>query len=334
MKLINFAKKSRKQFARDYHSNTTLFCLYDSYKFAYPKYLKLKLSDILIYKNRKISEFYILAKESAILEDLLEEKIKPKFVKKTILQYSKKIEEIIKILEKKDPSFKDAQKLFVFNSEMIPLERIIFLVPHLVLDHGVKISDKKLVDYCQEERQRTEKFFYSVDSFFKRHKAIVPKYIKGYKKGLQEFIIFNNEFISDKNVIKNFEKILEAKNREIEDKKIIRGFTAYAGKVKGAVKIIVSRKDYGKMKKGDILVAINTNPDYLPIIKKAAAIVADEGGLLCHAAIVSREFKIPCIIGTKIATQVLKDGMVVEVDAEKGIVRILNNKNSSIIRSI
>jgi len=66
MKLIDFAKKARKQFARDCLSDTTLFCLYDSYKFAYPNYLKLKLSDILIYKNRKISEFYILAKESAI----------------------------------------------------------------------------------------------------------------------------------------------------------------------------------------------------------------------------------------------------------------------------
>ncbi len=322
MKLIDFAKKARKQFARDCLSDTTLFYLYDSYRFAYLNYLKLKLSNILIYKNRKISEFYILAKESAILEDLLEEKIKPKFVKKTILQYSKKIEEIKKILEKKKPSFEDSQKLFVLNSEISPLERIIFLVPHLVLDHGVKMSDKKLVDYCQSERQRTEKLFYSVDSFFKRHEIIVPKYIKGYKKGFREFIIFNNEFISDKNIIKKLKKILEAKNEKVKDKKIIRGFTAYAGKAKGAVKIIISRKDYGKMKKGDILVAVNTNPDYSPIIKKAAAIVADEGGLLCHAAIVSREFKIPCVVGTKIATQVLKDGNLVEVDANKGIVYI------------
>ncbi|MEK7160777.1 MAG: hypothetical protein AAB724_01990 [Patescibacteria group bacterium] len=201
MKLIDFVKKARKQFARDCLSDTTLFHLYDSYKFAYPKYLKLKLSDILIYKNRKNSEFYILAKESAVLEDLLEEKIKPKLVKKTILQYSKKIEEIRKILEKKKPSFKDSQKLFVLNAEISPLERIIFLVPHLVLDHGVKMSDKKLVGYCQEERQKTEKLFYSVDSFFKRYETIVPKYIKGYKKGLQEYIIFSNEVISDKNIL-------------------------------------------------------------------------------------------------------------------------------------
>ncbi len=64
-----------------------------------------------------------------------------------------------------------------------------------------------------------------------------------------------------------------------------------------------------------------THPDDGPLISKAAAVVTDEGGVLCHAAIVARELKKPCIIGTKIATKVLKDGDTVEVDAEKGIVR-------------
>jgi len=61
----------------------------------------------------------------------------------------------------------------------------------------------------------------------------------------------------------------------------------------------------------------------MPAIKKASAIVTNVGGITCHAAIVSRELKIPCIIGTKIATKVLKDGDLVEVDAQKGIVKIL-----------
>ena len=72
---------------------------------------------------------------------------------------------------------------------------------------------------------------------------------------------------------------------------------------------------------GDILVSINSNPTYISLIKKAAAIITDEGGITCHAAIVARELKKPCIIGTKIATKVLKDGDYVEVDADKGIVR-------------
>ena len=77
------------------------------------------------------------------------------------------------------------------------------------------------------------------------------------------------------------------------------------------------------MKDNEILVSPMTVPDYLPAMKKAKAIITDEGGITCHAAIVSRELGIPCIVGTKIATQVLKDGDRVEVDANKGIVKIL-----------
>jgi phosphoenolpyruvate synthase/pyruvate phosphate dikinase len=66
---------------------------------------------------------------------------------------------------------------------------------------------------------------------------------------------------------------------------------------------------------GNILVCPMTLPDYVPAMKKARAIITNEGGITCHAAIISRELKIPCIVGTKIATQVLKDGDRVEVDA-------------------
>lgn len=101
----------------------------------------------------------------------------------------------------------------------------------------------------------------------------------------------------------------------------IKGMPACLGNVKGTVKIIKTIKDAEKMSKGDILVSIATFPDLVPAMKKAAAIITDEGGITCHAAIVSRELNIPCIIGTKIATKVLKDGDLVEVNADKGIVR-------------
>ena len=82
-------------------------------------------------------------------------------------------------------------------------------------------------------------------------------------------------------------------------------------------------EDLEKMKPGDILVTTMTTPDFVPLMQKASAVVTDIGGLLSHAAIISREFNKPCIIGTKIATKVLKDGDEVEVDADKGIVRKL-----------
>ena len=103
--------------------------------------------------------------------------------------------------------------------------------------------------------------------------------------------------------------------------KEILGKPAYQGKTKGRVRICYTASDSNLIEYGDILVTAMTSPDYVPAMKRAGAIVTNEGGLLCHAAIISRELGIPCIIGTKIATKVLKDGDLVEVDAEKGIVR-------------
>jgi phosphohistidine swiveling domain-containing protein len=108
-------------------------------------------------------------------------------------------------------------------------------------------------------------------------------------------------------------------------KESFSGITASQGNVKGVVRTISNKEDLPKVKEGEILVAITTHPDYLSVMKRAKAIITDEGGLTSHAAIVSREFKIPCIVGTKIATQVLKDGDIVEVDANNGIVRILKS---------
>lgn len=111
------------------------------------------------------------------------------------------------------------------------------------------------------------------------------------------------------------------KEKVILHKKQLIGTIAQPGYARGRVKIVNSPKDLLKMNQGDILVSFATNPNLMPAIRKAAAIVTDEGGLTCHAAIVSREFKIPCIVGTRIATKIFKDGDRVEVDAVDGIIR-------------
>ncbi|MEW6407872.1 MAG: PEP-utilizing enzyme [Patescibacteria group bacterium] len=103
--------------------------------------------------------------------------------------------------------------------------------------------------------------------------------------------------------------------------KIFKGNIAYSGKAIGRVKIVNSFKDVKKVKKGDILVSVQTMPSLLPAMKQAAAFVTDQGGITCHAAIVAREMKKPCVIGTKIAARVLRDGQLIEVDARRGIVR-------------
>lgn len=103
------------------------------------------------------------------------------------------------------------------------------------------------------------------------------------------------------------------------------GISASKGRAKGKARIVLDKRDLLKIRQEDILVAITTHPDYLLAMKRVKAIITDEGGLTSHAAIVSRELNIPCIVGTKIATKVLKDGDLVEVDADKGIIKILKN---------
>lgn len=105
---------------------------------------------------------------------------------------------------------------------------------------------------------------------------------------------------------------------------IIEGTAAYPGKVVGKVRFLVNASYISQLKKGEILVATMCTPRYVQAMRLAKAIVTDEGGISCHAAVISREFKIPCITNTKIGTQVLKTGDKVEVDANRGIIKKLS----------
>ena len=103
-------------------------------------------------------------------------------------------------------------------------------------------------------------------------------------------------------------------------KVLLQGQGASPGVASGKVTIIFDLKELYKVKNGDVLVTEMTTPDFVPAMKRAAAIVTDEGGSTCHAAIVSRELGIPCIVGTRTATVDLKDSQVITVDAKRGVV--------------
>ena len=106
-----------------------------------------------------------------------------------------------------------------------------------------------------------------------------------------------------------------------ESRSEVRGMVANKGKVAGIAKIILSSEDFFTFNEGDILIAKMTSMDFIPIMKKSGAFITDEGGLASHAAIIAREYGKPCIIGTKNATKVFKNGEKIEVDAESGVVR-------------
>lgn len=108
-------------------------------------------------------------------------------------------------------------------------------------------------------------------------------------------------------------------------KKEVKGIVAYTGKITGKVRLILSPREIKSFKKGEILVTHATSPDFIQIFKKAAGVVTDEGGLTSHAAIVSRELRIPCIVGTKNATKVLKTGDLITLEGDRGLIK-LNKK--------
>jgi pyruvate,water dikinase len=104
----------------------------------------------------------------------------------------------------------------------------------------------------------------------------------------------------------------------------LRGLGASPGRAEGRVKVVLSFEDFGKFEEGDVLVTRSTDPSYVIIMGKAAAVVTELGGICSHAAIVSRELGIPCVVGVEGATEVLKDGMRVLVDGDEGRVQVLD----------
>jgi len=107
---------------------------------------------------------------------------------------------------------------------------------------------------------------------------------------------------------------------------IIKGLGASAGKVTATARVLFSPEDFGKMKRGDVLVAVTTTPAWTPLFTLASAVVTDIGGPLSHSSIVAREYGIPAVLATGISTRRIKDGQTITVDGSAGTVTILNGE--------
>lgn len=200
-------------------------------------------------------------------------------------------------------------------------------------------------DYRNDIRRKA--YFYARDLYKEISKRLDISFtdlLYVTREDIKKSIIKNKCVLTKKEIESNkkyFAIILQNKKSDYfyEDKKIddllnllepkqnikeFKGISASPGKITGKAKIVlVPQKDGHKLNKGDILIASMTNIDFVPLMSKASAVITDEGGLLCHAAIVSREMKKPCIVGTKIATKVIKDNDIIEVDANNGVVKII-----------
>jgi len=175
----------------------------------------------------------------------------------------------------------------------------------------IKLQDKRIVDDKQ------------VKELARLGKKIEEHY--GKPQDIEWAIERNEILIVQARAVTTYKEVKpvmeEAKEQVEEQKKIlVKGETASGGVYSGPVKLIQDSSELDKVEKGDVLVTTMTTPDMVPAMQKAGAIVTNEGGMTCHAAIVSREMGIPCIVGTEHGTEMLKEGQIVTVHATRGIV--------------
>ena len=190
---------------------------------------------------------------------------------------------------------------------------------------------KPYVEEIGRRKKRNDLPWLSYQEIFK---IINKKSVPISKRGKINWVLdkYNGWRLITGNKAKNIIAQFDQQFFSINDIKFVKGIIASKGVYQGRIKIIKTifsdnvKKEIKKVKKGDVLIANTTGPEIIIACQNAGAIITDEGGLTSHAAIISRELNKPCIIGTKIATKVLKDGDLVEIDANKGVVRILKRK--------
>ncbi|OGM56349.1 phosphoenolpyruvate synthase [Candidatus Woesebacteria bacterium RIFCSPHIGHO2_12_FULL_42_9] len=171
--------------------------------------------------------------------------------------------------------------------------------------HLQKISDKEIVAVAKLGAKLQKHYYF-------------PQDVEWAKEKNKIYIVQTRPITT----IKKSAEILKGDKGEfkIAQAPILTGSGASPGIGTGPVRIAKTPKEIGKVGRGDVLVSVMTSPDFVPAMKKAAAIVTDEGGQTSHAAIVSRELGIPCVVGTKKGTTTLKEDQIVTVDGKKGMV--------------
>lgn len=199
-----------------------------------------------------------------------------------------------------------------------------------VLFKNISNTGLVLGEISRRLHERPEYFYYLGLNEIERIKLLADlkkkvKILKERKRGCLVVI----KGLTDKTISgSGYNKLLSGRHVLLEKQDFqnqeLHGTVANTGTASGLVKIIRNINSLKDFQAGNILVASMTRPEYMSAIKKAAAIITDEGGITCHAAIIARELNIPTIIGTKIATQILHDGERVEVRANHGVIKILD----------
>ena len=339
------ALANMQKYIKVYTRENTFFCIEvweDSQGKRLEKYFGQNVPLSIFDVHDGVASIYYHEKIFEIWQDIISKKgnSNPEVIENLMTLYASQIDQLEKIWN--NGVFKTKEELVSFFDFMS--EAWIGLSVSYCLPETKNIS-KKFQDLGMELRKRSVDFLDNTD-------RVILKTLKNLYPKLGDYVKYVSlEEIKSGNLPNT--KVLEARNKhyiysgfkmlmnidantvahahgiEIVEEKVprglkeIKGQIAMKGKVKGVVRVLKNKSQIKDMIDGEILVTAMTTPDYLPAMNKAVAFITDEGGITCHAAIVAREMGKPCIIGTKIATLALTDGDMVEVDAERGIVKII-----------
>lgn len=242
----------------------------------------------------------------------------------------------------------DIRKIIESFKKFIPFNLISNFVEKttIITDFDVDINDE-FVQTIIKNREYYDDIKYKIDNIIiEKIKASIPSDLLPYYNLLtieeafegamvteedliqrkQGFVYYKEQLVLESEIESFFEKenVFLRNDTDIDNSEIIQGSAVYPGKSRGYVKLVFCDEDIAKVNDGDIIVSPMTVPTFISGMKKANAVITDEGGVVCHAALIAREMQKVCVIGTKIATKVLKDNMLVEVDGDLGIVKILD----------
>jgi len=330
---------------------TTFASLYYTYTDGLKPYIGKNLdSNLLICENRVSSNYIakkVLDKYGKYIAGLIikDNKLADQWARDTISTADRLFEIINKTKNKKQltlGNLLEFKKLFYLH---IP--------PHFsmkkVIDYLPEKLQKKLAPNLIVARKKTENLFNAVDltlrkytklisrttgisselvdfltideveSYLRSHKLPSEKELLNRSQGLAFFCQGKSNKLISGDYYKKLQKYLVG-----SAKKELKGTSAYKGTAKGIARIILDPFKVKTFNKGDILITGMTRPEFLSLMKKSSAFITDAGGLLSHAAIVARELKKPCILATGNASKIIKDGDLIEVDANKGVIRIIS----------
>jgi len=287
-----------------------------------------------------IKELKVFSKK--IAEFLIKDDKKTKKATKKLVEYGDNVLQFIQENNDRPLFLKNAEYFFNLFKNFFAYHVVVKFSADFVLSDQLHSSAK----------QEINKLYQSLEKAFKKTEQIIPK-VSDYMDFLgiswflpEELLLISNKkkpfvpkskraisliFLSGKRYVlpeKSIKKYcsflhsLKEKNLA-HTKSIIKGQPAYKGYIEGKARVIIDPDKMSLIHDKDIIVVKDIRPEYFPYARKAATIIADEGGALSHAATLAREFHIPCIIGTHKGTKLIADGDVITVDANKGEVSII-----------